>query len=477
MIVAAMATMPERLPYLESTVESLRPQVDALRVYLNNFEEVPLFLSEEEAQLSGDAIGDLGDSGKFYWFNDKTDLDHTHYLTVDDDLGYPPNYVAALVEEFDARDGQAIVGLHGSTFSVPIENFVTSRDERFRFYENLNRARTVHILGTATTLLSRKTIDLSLDDFSMRNAADLQLAIAAQRQRVPMVALARYKNWVTEERPWTNEGFSIWKTTKEQGCSAQTHLARTAVSSWRLYGDPLEEKAAKVSKVNEENPLFAESVASGGFDRCVEELNAKLSGEVFFVVVGAMDGVNHDKLHKHIAQNENWQGLLIEPLPDMFDKLKANYAERSNLLFEDAAITEQEGTAEITRIPEENVDNECPPWADGISTLKPDIHIIGQREELKEFSVKQVIRTTTFEALARKHSLSQIDILQIDAEGYDKEIFDQIWAANFRPSVVKIEVNYLTYVAIKEVKAKLETHNYKCFFERDDLVAVRAQTP
>lgn len=30
MIVAAMATMPERLPYLENTVESLRPQVDAL---------------------------------------------------------------------------------------------------------------------------------------------------------------------------------------------------------------------------------------------------------------------------------------------------------------------------------------------------------------------------------------------------------------------------------------------------------------
>jgi FkbM family methyltransferase len=356
-----------------------------------------------------------------------------------------------------------------------IEDFVTSRDERFRFYESLNRARTVHILGTATTLLSRGTINLSLDDFRMRNAADLQLAIAAQRQRVPMVALARYANWITEERPWTAEGFSIWKTTKERGHSGvQTHLARAAVSDWQLHKDPLEEKTAKVSKVSEGTPLFAESVASGGFDKCVEELNAKLSGELFFVVVGAMDGVNHDRLRKHIARNKNWQGLLVEPLPDMFDKLKANYAGRSNLLFEDAAITEQEGTAEITRIPEENVDNECPSWADGISTLRPDIHIIGQREELKEFSVKQSIRTTTFESLARKHSLKQIDILQIDAEGYDKEIFDQVWEANFRPSIIKVEVNYLTYVAIKELKAKLETYNYKCFFERDDLVAAKA---
>lgn len=186
-------------------------------MYLNNFEEVPPFLSEEEAQLSSDAIGDLGDSGKFYWFNDKTGLDHTHYLTVDDDLGYPLNYVAALVEEFDARDGRAIVGVHGSTFSLPIENFVTSRDERFRFYENLNRARTVHILGTATTLLSRETIDLSLDDFSMRNAADLQLAIAAQRQRVPMVALARYNNWVTEERLGPTQDFLYGRLRRNEG--------------------------------------------------------------------------------------------------------------------------------------------------------------------------------------------------------------------------------------------------------------------
>lgn len=63
--------------------------------------------------------------------------------------------------------------------------------------------------------------------------------------------------------------------------------------------------------------------------------------------------------------------------------------------------------------------------------------------------------------------------MQIDAEGYDKEILDQVWAANFRPSVVKIEVNYLTYVDIKEVKANLETHDYNCFFERDDLIAVK----
>ncbi|HTE57588.1 MAG TPA: hypothetical protein VK694_02505 [Verrucomicrobiae bacterium] len=74
----------------------------------------------------------------------------------------------------------------------------------------------------------------------MRNASDLQLAVAAQRQGVPMVAIARPEQWITEKRPWTAEGFSIWKSTKAEGHSqAKTHLAKTAVAEWVLYPDPI----------------------------------------------------------------------------------------------------------------------------------------------------------------------------------------------------------------------------------------------
>ncbi|HEU4913791.1 MAG TPA: hypothetical protein VFT16_00085 [Candidatus Saccharimonadales bacterium] len=242
MIVAGMATMPDRLPYLEEVVETMRPQVDALRVYLNNFVEVPGFLRPEEAILSSDARGDLGAEGKLYWMDGKDGLeDYTHYLTIDDDLGYPDDYVSTLAKEFDARGGKAIVGVHGSTFLHPVENFVESRDERFRFYEALNRARQVHLLGTATTMWSRDTIELDLDkDFPIRNASDLQLAVAAQKQQVPMIAIARPEQWVTEKRPWTNAGFSIWKSTKAEGHSqVKTQLAKTAVARWVLYPDPI----------------------------------------------------------------------------------------------------------------------------------------------------------------------------------------------------------------------------------------------
>ncbi|HTE22487.1 MAG TPA: hypothetical protein VK674_05610 [Candidatus Limnocylindria bacterium] len=242
MIVAGMATMPDRLPYLEEVVETTRPQVDALRVYLNNFVEVPPFLRPEEAILSQDAEGDLGAEGKLYWIDGKDGLEgYTHYLTLDDDLGYPDDYVSTLKREFDIRNGKAIVGVHGSTFLHPIEDFVTSRDERFRFYEPLEMARKVHLLGTATTFWGRDTVQLDLKkDFPLRNSSDLQLAVAAQKQQVPMITIPRPAQWVTEKRSWKADGFSIWKATKTQGHSqVKTHLAQTAVERWVLFPDPI----------------------------------------------------------------------------------------------------------------------------------------------------------------------------------------------------------------------------------------------
>ena len=78
------------------------------------------------------------------------------------------------------------------------------------------------------------------------------------------------------------------------------------------------------------------------FDDCVKELNEKLQGKLCFLEIGAMDGIGHDALHKHISANSNWSGLLVEPLPDMFDKLKQNYKTRKNPHSECTAITEEE---------------------------------------------------------------------------------------------------------------------------------------
>jgi FkbM family methyltransferase len=209
------------------------------------------------------------------------------------------------------------------------------------------------------------------------------------------------------------------------------------------------------------------------FDDYVNMLNDKLGGKLFFVEIGAMDGVQHDALHKHIVDNPGWKGVLVEPLPDMFAKLKQTYKTHENLKLENAAITEHIGRAQITRIPFDKVNKEAPSWADGIATLKPEIHIISRYENLAPYAVQEPIKTITFAALAEKHQITHIDLLQIDTEGYDKVIFDQIWLAGFRPSIIKLETLYLLHMTILELLALLDANGYLCTLQGEDLIAAR----
>ena len=73
-------------------------------------------------------------------------------------------------------------------------------------------------------------------------------------------------------------------------------------------------------------------------------------GEPFyFVQVGANDGVLDDPLRELIYQH-HFPGLLIEPLPDLFERLKTNYAGEHQLVYENVAILDREGPVEIHRI-------------------------------------------------------------------------------------------------------------------------------
>ena len=48
------------------------------------------------------------------------------------------------------------------------------------------------------------------------------------------------------------------------------------------------------------------------------------SPEFFFIQVGANDGRTGDPIRKHIERYQ-WRGLLLEPLPNVFEVLTRNY--------------------------------------------------------------------------------------------------------------------------------------------------------
>lgn len=169
---------------------------------------------------------------------------------------------------------------------------------------------------------------------------------------------------------------------------------------------------------------------------------------MFFVQIGANDGLRDDPLHDFIVEHDP-HGVLLEPQAEIFDILKNTYAGTRNLAFENAAISERRETRQLYRIKPEYTfihngweipslvasfdrDHAIKHYAmsQGISFEKARSHDPTTTEE---------INCITFDYLLNKYDPNNIDLLVIDAEGYDYEAIKLFGFKRYKPSVVYYE--------------------------------------
>jgi glycosyltransferase involved in cell wall biosynthesis len=196
-ITASMATFPPRLPTLARVVARILPQVDLLRIHLNNFDSVPDFLRHEKIRFTrSQDQGDLRDNGKFLQAGD---IPPGFHFTLDDDIVYPRNYVRYMIAKVLQYDRKAVVGVHGSVLA---DDFVRYHDgvsrRTWHFQKELRNDEPVHILGTGTVAYHTSTLRFDLEGVTSTGMVDLWFARAAQEQEVPMIAVARGRNYLRE---------------------------------------------------------------------------------------------------------------------------------------------------------------------------------------------------------------------------------------------------------------------------------------
>jgi FkbM family methyltransferase len=204
------------------------------------------------------------------------------------------------------------------------------------------------------------------------------------------------------------------------------------------------------------------------FKEIINWYNNNKKGNVRFLQIGAMDGVKHDDIYSYVVSN-GWKGVLVEPLPDMFEKLLNNYQDHTGLQFECSAITNKPGKENIFRVPPELIGTEgVPDWMEGCSTLRPANYI----DDVLNVAVPVEINGITIEQLYEKYG-SQYDLVQVDTEGYDYDIFLQLIQNGLTADVYKIEIAHITYTKAVWMRWVLENHNYKTFIDGYDLIAYR----
>jgi FkbM family methyltransferase len=208
------------------------------------------------------------------------------------------------------------------------------------------------------------------------------------------------------------------------------------------------------------------------FDLAVELLQRQKGPTLKFIQVGANDGVMGDPISKFVRRYP-WRGVLVEPQPDVFDRLKSNYAAQSDrLIFENVAISPTRGQLDMYRAPATLRGDSGP--ASGVVSVDPKVAAAQLRipiDQLERFTVPCL----PLDDLVKKYDWGDVDILTIDAEGKDCEVLLSLDLAATTPAIVQFEHGHLSPQDIDRAVGRLASHGYRVLYGgyQIDTVAVR----
>jgi hypothetical protein len=188
-----IASIPERSAGLRRVLDRLLPQVDQAYVYLDKYPDVPEFLRDPKITVYESHLhGDCGGPGKFLGA-----MHHTgYYLTVDDDIDYPKNYVAQMQQVVARSNNHLCAGVHGVILRPPITNYYRDR-ATLHFRKRLRVDTPVHILGTGTLCFHTAMTKFSLNWLEHNGSSDITVSLELEQQGVPRICVARKAKWLT----------------------------------------------------------------------------------------------------------------------------------------------------------------------------------------------------------------------------------------------------------------------------------------
>lgn len=226
-----MATYPAREKCLKEVVPCIMPQCTKLFVYLNQYSEVPKFLVHPRINVVlGEKEGNCGDIGKFHFVNS---VEH-YFLTVDDDLIYPPNYSEKMVRMIDDERQRSVIGVHGCVLNLRnMWNYYRSRNLT-HYRHPLRQPRSVHVIGTGTAGFHVSTIKISKESFPKPNMADIWFALEGQKQKVPFKLIPRERQWL-KDAPSAKGTGSIYSQSKNKSHGKYQTKVIQDYGNWQIY--------------------------------------------------------------------------------------------------------------------------------------------------------------------------------------------------------------------------------------------------
>lgn len=194
------------------------------------------------------------------------------------------------------------------------------------------------------------------------------------------------------------------------------------------------------------------------------------SPDFFFVQVGANDGAMLDPIYP-LVKEFRLKGLLVEPMPDFAKRLRENYLDQPQLVFEECAISTENGERELFRLRQGAYNS---PYAGGLASFDRNVlirHSWAYPNVEKNIEVLRV-PTLTISSLFAKHGVKEVDLLLIDTEGFDAEVVRMVLAAGIRPAILQYEHRHLSVDEMDKTCSALAGQGYSFHFTRFDTLAI-----
>lgn len=191
-----------------------------------------------------------------------------------------------------------------------------------------------------------------------------------------------------------------------------------------------------------------------------------------FLEIGANDGVANDAIFPFV-QRFGFSGIMVEPLPATFKTLQSNYRDYPSVHLVNAAIGDSNGERTMYKLRDyEGQYANASQFASFNRELvaSQTAYVPNAANEIEEIRVPCM----TVETVLARSGFATVDILIIDAEGYDGQILRMIDFTKIAPSIVQFEHANMDKAERESVANLLVKAGYRLFNDPLDTIAYRA---
>ena len=197
------------------------------------------------------------------------------------------------------------------------------------------------------------------------------------------------------------------------------------------------------------------------------------------VVLGAHIGIH---IKEEISKIKDSSILLVEPVPHNIRAINDNLKEFKNIYVEPVAVASERETKDFFFVKATSINKLKKHWASGIGSFNKN-HLLNHRTKrflIEEDDIDKIpIQTVKFEDLIEKYTITEIDKILIDIEGYEYEILKDIDLKKVPINSILFEYKHFdgyqkTGEKLEEILKKFEKNNYKISkVDEENILAIK----